>query len=159
MKYIVLLLFFPLVTIGMQPIAPDNIDQALIDATKDGDIAHMERLIGLGARVNHLSHQQGTPLMIASFNGDLPAVQLLLQRGADPNKEAANGAVPLSSLLVATFAQGTLKTRQAMPIARELWLAGADFDKPAIQKVIRKHPIAHEMLEESKRRMRRYKIR
>ncbi|OJZ84824.1 hypothetical protein ASPFODRAFT_62699 [Aspergillus luchuensis CBS 106.47] len=68
---------------------------------KDGRaLPFMDHLLRRGADVNEFGypaflHFGGTPLHAASYQGNLPAVKWLLEHGADPGVEDAQGSKPL----------------------------------------------------------------
>ena len=63
----------------------NRLDQALYEASKDGDIDQMTALINAGANPNASIQGDGSPLMGAARSGNLAAVRFLLDRGVDPN--------------------------------------------------------------------------
>jgi uncharacterized protein len=73
-------------------------------AARRGDTAAVVHLLGSGppgVTPTAIDEQDAgpngwTPLLHAIHKGQLPVVQLLLARGADPNREAANGTTPLN---------------------------------------------------------------
>ena len=67
-------------------------------AGSDGDIAEIERLIGLGYDVNLFDDMGNTPLHYAVESEQVEAVKMLLRHGAliNANDEATIGETPLS---------------------------------------------------------------
>lgn len=57
------------------------------------DAAAITQLLDLGWWVDRPDTNGVSPLMAAAWNGDAALVQLLLQRGADPNRRARGGSV------------------------------------------------------------------
>jgi uncharacterized RDD family membrane protein YckC len=57
------------------------------------DAAAITQLLDLGWWVDRRDTNGVSPLMAAAWNGDAALVQLLLQRGADPNRRARGGSV------------------------------------------------------------------
>jgi len=57
------------------------------------DAAGITQLLDLGWWVDRPDTNGVSPLMAAAWNGDAAIVQLLLQRGADPNRRARGGSV------------------------------------------------------------------
>jgi uncharacterized RDD family membrane protein YckC len=57
------------------------------------DAAAITQLLDLGWWVDRRDTNGVSPLMAAAWNGDTELVQLLLQRGADPNRRARGGSV------------------------------------------------------------------
>ena len=63
----------------------------LVEAVYAGDAAAVVRLIEEGHDVNDFGKDDWTPLTVAVENDDVELVELLLQRGADPNKTVPGG--------------------------------------------------------------------
>jgi ankyrin repeat protein len=58
----------------------------LVEAVLHSDIPAMKEAIASGDDLNELdSHHHMTPLLWAIFRGDIDAVRLLLESGANPN--------------------------------------------------------------------------
>jgi ankyrin repeat protein len=57
------------------------------------DAAAITQLLDLGWWVDRPDTNGVSPLMAAAWNGDAALVQLLLERGADPNGRARGGSV------------------------------------------------------------------
>jgi len=57
------------------------------------DAAGITQLLDLGWWVDKADTNNVSPLMAAAWNGDAALVQLLLERGADPNRRARGGSV------------------------------------------------------------------
>ena len=66
----------------------------LIEATKAGDIQRVERLLNGGAVVDERDEQGWTPLNWAAGRGDVKAVALLLQWGADMTMVGLDNRTP-----------------------------------------------------------------
>lgn len=64
-----------------QPIDPQLIEDLCLSC-RTGDIATVDKLLSLGAPVNHVDSFDNTPLYLASLCGHEELVTLLLQRGA-----------------------------------------------------------------------------
>jgi ankyrin repeat protein len=62
---------------------------SLIDAILASQIEQAAALVARGAPVNALSQHGSTPLYTAVVQGELEIVRMLLEAGADPNKESA----------------------------------------------------------------------
>ena len=60
----------------------------LIDAAKDNNIKLVEKLLKTKIDINAKDSNEFTALTYASYKNNLPMVQLLLSKGADPNKGA-----------------------------------------------------------------------
>jgi len=72
----------------------------LLDAARAGDVPAVERLLAAGADIDGTDRYGSTALAAASVNGHLGIVQLLLDRGADPNiAETFYSARPLEMAL------------------------------------------------------------
>lgn len=69
----------------------------LHDMAQDGDIAKARLLLDHGADINAIDEEyRSTPLGFAARWGQREMVQLLLQRGADPNLSGASWSTPLA---------------------------------------------------------------
>ena len=66
----------------------------LVQATRLGNIERVQQLLQDGADVNS-GTDAGTPLTAASLAGRPELVELLLDNGADPDREDASGNRPL----------------------------------------------------------------
>lgn len=75
----------PVTVNRLQMVRINRLDQALYEASKDGDIDQMTALINAGANPNAAVQGDGSPLMGAARSGNLAAVRFLLDRGVDPN--------------------------------------------------------------------------
>jgi len=71
------------------------IDRALLEASGDGDIEGIEKLLQAGANVNVKIDGDGSPLISASRANKVAAAKLLLDRGADPNIAVPGDGSPL----------------------------------------------------------------
>src|SRR5262249_25795870 len=85
-------------------------------AAIDGDGAGLARLLEAGAAINGRDGKGQTALMLAARRGHQDAVDLLLQRGADPDVAAKYGLTALMLAIVNGHAA----------VARSLVDAGAD---------------------------------
>jgi ankyrin repeat protein len=105
--------------------APDVIDfTALMHAAREGNKPAAERLLDLGANVNHAAAETGlslTPLHLAAIGGDTDMVSLLFDAGAGLDLQGRDGA---TALLWAMY-----ENQQAA--ATVLVEAGADVDLAA----------------------------
>ena len=68
---------------GYSGSANDSLDDQLLDAAWDGDLASIEDLLDRGADIEARDDDETTALMAASYWGKVGAVKLLLNRGAD----------------------------------------------------------------------------
>jgi ankyrin repeat protein len=97
---------------GLQALT--QLDQALIDAAKAGDVFAIEDALDAGANVNAIDEDRETALHWAAYNGHKNAVRELLQReGINANKLDKLGLTPLMRAiqkehyeLVQVFKQG-----------------------------------------------------
>lgn len=71
--------------LGSLYIDSEDLGRMLITATESGAHAIMRLLIEHGADLTHMREERGTALTVAAARGDLTAVDMLLQAGADPN--------------------------------------------------------------------------
>ena len=73
-----------LLSAGADPNAHDeNLNTALIFASRDGQFEIAQELIAAGANVNWRDSEQVTPLILAAFKGHGRLVEILLKSGAD----------------------------------------------------------------------------
>ncbi len=69
-----------------------NLEERLEMAALDGDRSRFELLIWLGAEVHTGDWSYwGTPMMMAAYDGNLPAVKLYVENGADVNCNDKDG--------------------------------------------------------------------
>ncbi|MFF0384198.1 ankyrin repeat domain-containing protein [Streptomyces sp. NPDC004286] len=68
----------------------------LFDLARYGDTGTLAGYLDAGAPVNLTNDKGNTLLMLAAYNGHLPAVVELLMRGADPDRPNDRGQTPLS---------------------------------------------------------------
>jgi uncharacterized protein len=81
----------------------------LLLAARQGYAASVRSLAEAGADVNQLSAgDQTSPLLIATINGHFDIAKTLLDRGANPNLAAENGATPLYAALNCEWAPKSL---------------------------------------------------
>ena len=90
--------------------SPENFD--FIDAVRRGDASQVEELLkGEGNSLVNQSH--GTsPLRIACKNGHLKVIELLLQKGAKPDKSDLEASMELKHELIVEVVQKLLKVIQ-----------------------------------------------
>ncbi len=72
-----------------------DLDAALLDAARDGDLGKVEDLIKEGADINAQNSNGWTPLMFAVGSAHSDLVELLLDMGADPDVPTGQGMTPL----------------------------------------------------------------
>jgi hypothetical protein len=70
---------------------------ALSDAVLRSDYDRMRRLVGTGVDPNEFDDFRMTPLLWAAMRGDIAAVKILLESGADPNVRPNPSDSPLWS--------------------------------------------------------------
>lgn len=68
--------------------------EALINATRRGDVRYMRALLRLGVDPDHTGLDGTTALTTAAGSGYTDAVQLLLHHGADPQRAGTDGRPP-----------------------------------------------------------------
>ena len=79
-----------------QNITPDEYDNALIEATKEGQVEQVSLLITAGANVNNVDENGRTPLYWAARNDRTECMRLLIASpDIDVNSEDNNGYTPL----------------------------------------------------------------
>jgi ankyrin repeat protein len=82
---------------------------ALLLAARQGYLETVQAALAAGADVNQVSGGDKTSsLLIATLNGHFDLARLLLERGADPNLAAENGARPLYAALNCEWAPKSL---------------------------------------------------
>lgn len=78
------------------PDVQNRLNQQLVDAASNGNVAEIKNLIAEGADVNCCKDGgKGTPLMIAAFHAQAEAVRLLLDSGADVSLQDRDGKTAL----------------------------------------------------------------
>jgi uncharacterized protein len=81
----------------------------LLFAVRQGSMEAVDTLLAAGADVNQLSAgDKSSPLLIALANGHFDIAMHLLDKGADPNLAADNGAAPLYAVLNVQWAPKAL---------------------------------------------------
>src|SRR6266478_6577756 len=66
------------------PLSPDRVKELYFDAAREGRVDLLEGLIKDGMGVDLRDSRGFTPLILAAYNGQLAAVNLLIGHGADP---------------------------------------------------------------------------
>lgn len=74
-------------------------DQLVIFAARSGNLALLRQRVSAGGNVNHLDPVHGAPLLAAIRAVKLPAVEWLIENGADVNTEYGDGVGPLEIAL------------------------------------------------------------
>jgi ankyrin repeat protein len=72
-----------------------DLNEKLIEASKNYNIQEVRRLIKDGADVNARNKYDNTPLIWATHNSKLEAIKLLIQNGANVNTQNRDGDTPL----------------------------------------------------------------
>lgn len=72
-------------------------DQAFVGAAEEGDTEKMAALLKRGVSVNATSFDNNSGLWMAAIFRQLPAVRLLLERGANPDAPSQFGDSPLEA--------------------------------------------------------------
>lgn len=75
--------------------------RAVAEAGRRGDLATLDRLLGLGLDVDGRDANGASALLHAAGTGQLELCQALLDRGADLNASSANGVTPLAAAILA----------------------------------------------------------
>jgi uncharacterized protein len=129
-------------------------------AARQGHIAAVTALLDAGVNVNTVTaSDKSSPLLVATINGHFDLAKALLERGADPNLAAENGATPLYAVLNCEWAPKSLypqpraylnqKTsyvdlmqalldKGANPNARlkkKVWYSGYSFDLSGVDEI------------------------
>src|SRR5262245_9821153 len=81
MAFLLLFLFLA----GQGPAANSPADTALLDAAQQNDLPGVTRALQQGANINAKTRYNSNALMLASMNGNLEMVRLLIDRGSDMN--------------------------------------------------------------------------
>ncbi len=108
-----------LITIGTAVAGTLNLDEALLDAARDGDLGKVQNLVEEGADINAQNSNGLTPLMFAIGSAHSDLVKLLLKLGADPNGPTKQGMTPLMEAALrndATIATLLLDANAALDI-------------------------------------------
>jgi outer membrane protein assembly factor BamB len=93
-------------SLGAQPTLQESLNAQLLHAVGRGDEAAVAELLEKGADVNTESDRGTTPLYIASEQGYVDVVRILLERGADPDtKDLELGRTPLRHAMIGGNAQ------------------------------------------------------
>lgn len=69
--------------------------QPLHDATREGDLDEVKRLLAAGTNINTKNYHGDTPLHSMTYVGSPAMAELLIENGADVNAENNNGDTPL----------------------------------------------------------------
>ena len=78
------------------PAAADKLGQELLKEIQgDADLAHIKKLIAMGANLEARDDKGNTPVLAATFRAQNKVVKELLVAGANPNAENKSGGFPL----------------------------------------------------------------
>jgi hypothetical protein len=95
-----------------KPVSPGVLKKKLFNAAKSGDVKALRDALDAGIDVHSLSANKWTALHEACRYGQLEAVKVLLEAGADPNlPHPQNGFTPM---VVATFDKGHTEIVRAL---------------------------------------------
>jgi ankyrin repeat protein len=132
----------------------------LLFAARQGHVETVRALLDAGVNVNQLKGGDHTsPLLVATINGHFDLGMMLLERGADPNLAADNGATPLYAALNVQWAPralypqpraylnqkiGYLEFMTALlehgadpnaRLQRKVWYSGYNFDQSGVDEI------------------------
>ena len=105
-----------------------NLHEQLLTAIAGGNVDEGKRLVRSGLDLNVLCDQGASPLYSAILSGDMSLVQLMLERGADPNFLAGEPAASIYTekpLVLAMQARFLLEWDKYHPIVKLLEKYGA----------------------------------
>lgn len=147
-------------TLG-QGYAQSDVEYQLARAAGDGNITKVEQLLDAGVNPNcGQNFGIGTPLCAAAFHHSqkhLEVMELLLEKGADPNLQTKDGWTPLMKLAIAP----PTGKGEVVEMIRLLLKAGADVNirgkdgKTALQLALQFHapkPVVDLLTQAQKRR-------
>ena len=91
-----------------------SVDEALFKACRNDTAREVRRLLSEGADVNDVDEQGHTPLMVASWNGNVEIVDMVLAAEANVNAACDTGqtALHLASLQGMTPSRGRCSLRK-----------------------------------------------
>lgn len=76
----------------------DELNEQLLNAVVDEDLATAKQLVQAGADVNYFSASKNSPLLLAIDTMNVDLTRFLLDQGADPNPDAQKGyTLPLNA--------------------------------------------------------------
>jgi ankyrin repeat protein len=93
----------------------------LLEASSDGNLEEVKRLLLMGADINTKNEYGSTPFKLALIHNNCSVVEYLLQRGQDPNADPTGGGV---TPLMGAAANGDIE------LLKLLLRYGADPDYP-----------------------------
>ncbi|QDH15540.1 ankyrin repeat domain-containing protein [Oecophyllibacter saccharovorans] len=99
---------------------PEQITALFFEAARSGDTELLGQFLDAGMPVNSADSAGYTPLTVATYNNQLEAARLLLQRGADPEALDNKGASALAGVAF----------KGLEPVAELLIAHGAEVDRP-----------------------------
>ena len=103
--------------VALMPVCAQDLAEQLFAAARKGDVTAVKAFLDRGVSVNAKARYDRTALSFAAHRGHLEVVQLLLERGADPNvKDTFYGS---SALALAA-------SERHLPVVQALLNRGAD---------------------------------
>ncbi|KDQ18633.1 hypothetical protein BOTBODRAFT_29017 [Botryobasidium botryosum FD-172 SS1] len=108
-------------------------------------------LIKAGAQVDAMNHYGITPLLLAALQGSAPAVQLLLQAGANQHARSSSGCSPLHySFALMGHSEGEEALRALLSAGLRPSTIGADGMTPVLRAAFHGSPSAVRLLRQSR---------
>jgi ankyrin repeat protein len=94
-----LMVLLVIATLCLAPVAYGDqaLDDALIQAARNGNLAEVKALLAQGADVNAKANNGVTPLWMAAHNDRLVVVKFLIAKGADVNAQTPDGQTALNT--------------------------------------------------------------
>lgn len=80
-----------------------TLDQAVLQATQNGDLTALKAALKRGANINARSKNGQTPLMLTVRQGNISLVKLMLDKGAKVNLQDQSGRTALSHVAAQNF--------------------------------------------------------
>lgn len=122
------------------------LDEDLIEAIRNEDVAGVEALLKKGARVRTADQQGDKPIQIAAGRGNIDIVRALIGAGADVNESGSDATAGLTPLHRAV-SQGDLDVVELLlDNGADVNVNTSSFDTPFISAVRRGHRDITELL-------------